>query len=82
MISYKGTRGGHVVAAWVGPDVAYFDSNFGEYWFERRDDFVRWFPRYWQLSRYGRTFGGCQVRDFALKAGHVSRMPGAHRGRV
>lgn len=82
MVSFKGTKGGHVVAAWVAQDVAFFDSNFGEYWFEKSEQFVKWFPKYWQATGYGRMFGGCQIRDFAKKAGHVKARPGLSRGRV
>ena len=38
MISFKGTGGGHVVAAWVAQDVAFFDSNFGDFWFAKKAD--------------------------------------------
>ncbi len=82
MISFKGTGGGHVVAAWVAEDVAFFDSNFGEFWFEKPANFAKWFPMFWQKAGYGQMFGGCQIRDFAMKKGHVTARPGNQMGRV
>jgi hypothetical protein len=44
--------GGHMVAAWVAQDVMFMDPNFGEFWFDSREKFMRWFPQFWVLSGY------------------------------
>ncbi|MES3033801.1 MAG: YopT-type cysteine protease domain-containing protein [Gemmatimonadota bacterium] len=43
MIGIQGPGGGHCMAAYVGHDIAFFDPNFGEYWFPDRRHFVGWF---------------------------------------
>jgi hypothetical protein len=44
---------GHCLAAWVGKDVTFFDPLYGEYWFEDRANFARWFREYWRMSGSG-----------------------------
>lgn len=78
MISIKAAGAGHVFAAYVGgastsspeSDVAFYDSNFGEFWFERAIDFRHWYRVLWSRT-YARTFGGFQIRDFAKSAAHA-----------
>jgi hypothetical protein len=41
------------MAAWVAEDVAFFDPNYGEFWFERPATFVNWFTTFWHKSLYG-----------------------------
>lgn len=44
LIGLRGPRGGHAVAAWIGArgeDACFFDPNFGEYWFEDKQDFFK-----------------------------------------
>ncbi len=53
-IGIWGPGGGHAMAAWVAQDVAFFDPNFGEFWFEKRADFVAWWPTF--FSRAGYSF--------------------------
>ena len=60
------------MAAWVGADVAFFDPNFGEFWFENRQDFINWFPAFFSKSCYSwPKLGLCErfeVDEFALAA--------------
>ena len=76
----------HAFCAWVGGrtytsygDVAFFDPNFGEVWFDRIDNFRLWYNFVWQ-SIYGRHYGKYEIRDFALKAGHVDVIPDLNFG--
>ena len=50
--------GGHAVAAWVERDVAFFDPNFGEYWFETKSGFRQWYGQFWVVSGYGAKYTG------------------------
>lgn len=50
--------GGHAVAAWVERDVAFFDPNYGEYWFETKADFRKWFGKFWVTTGYGAKYTG------------------------
>jgi YopT peptidase len=72
MIAIKGPGGGHCMAAYVGDDLAYFDPNFGEYWFPNRDNFAGWLR---ETSAPPYRFGGIhktfQVREYAPKMGFV-----------
>lgn len=57
--SFRRDGGGHATALWVGEDVTFFDPNYGEYWFEKREDFKRWFSLFWEEtygSRYSKNF--------------------------
>lgn len=69
-IGIWGSGGGHAMAAWVAQDVAFFDPNFGEFWFERRQDFIRWFPTFFSKSLYSMPkVGLCtkyEIMDFAM----------------
>ncbi|UYM15425.1 YopT-type cysteine protease domain-containing protein [Endozoicomonas euniceicola] len=59
----------HAVAAWLGGpdyvkgDVCFFEPNYGEFWFESKQDFFSFFPVYYQLHRatYGQS--GALLRD-------------------
>ena len=74
-ISIKSPEGGHIMCAYLGgtagvgnnalpfSDVAFFDPNIGEYWFQDAGDFGRFF-RY-VLKRVYSTYGGFQLRSFA-----------------
>jgi YopT peptidase len=53
MIGMSGAHFAHACAAWSERDVAFFDPNFGEFWFETTDAFVNWFPHYWHAAGYG-----------------------------
>ncbi len=67
IISIHGPVGGHAVAAFVGADAMFFDPNYGIFYFEKSDDFRRWFGEpggfYWE-SRYVRYLGD----DFVIKS--------------
>ena len=70
-IGIWGPGGGHAMAAWVAQDVAFFDPNYGEFWFENRQDFIKWFPTFFSKSMYALPkVGLCssyQLMDFALQ---------------
>lgn len=67
IISIHGPVGGHAIAAFVGADAMFFDPNYGIFYFERSDDFRRWFGEpggfYWE-SRYVHHLGD----DFTIKS--------------
>lgn len=64
---------GHAVAAWVGAsgeDVCFFDPNYGEYWFQNKTDFFRFFPVFYQRYYKGPPFnfnGRWKVEAFAKR---------------
>jgi YopT peptidase len=74
MIGIQGSGGGHCMAAYVGEDICFFDPNFGEFWFPKRQDFVGWFrgaiPLPYRVGRINKTFS---VREYAPKMGFVKR---------
>lgn len=45
--------GGHAVAAWVAEDVAFFDPNYGEFWFPSPAKFRQWYGHFWNMTGYG-----------------------------
>jgi hypothetical protein len=69
-IGIWGPNGGHAMAAWVAQDVAFFDPNFGEFWFEKKADFIKWFPKFFEKSCYSLPkVGLCEryeVMDFGI----------------
>lgn len=71
MIGIYGGDGSHCMCAYVGQDVAFFDPNFGEYWFEKRADFERWFGEYfWPKSFYDWMMSkSFTIRDYARAVG-------------
>jgi len=57
-INFFSRRAGHSVAVWLGQptfssrgDACFFDPNYGEYWFENKQDFFLFFPGYYR-SKY------------------------------
>ena len=55
--SYQNEPVGHAMSAFVGEtDIAFFDPNFGEFWFPTKDDFTAWFRGYWSTSEYNTIF--------------------------
>jgi len=62
-----GAGGAHSCAAWVGPDIAFFDPNFGEFYFERRADFRNFFLYMWDRSGYKNSFGSFALDPFGKK---------------
>lgn len=70
MIGVWGKGGAHAMAAYVGlHDIAFFDPNFGEFWFESKQQFVPWFtetffPRAHYTSQLGQRF---ELHDYALR---------------
>ena len=75
---YNESSGGHAVAVFVGSpafgsgtrDIAYFDANFGEFWFQDSSDFHRWFIAYWkkiyEMGDY--KYKSFYINEFAHKA--------------
>lgn len=63
--------GGHCMCAYVGQDVAFFDPNFGEFWFEKRADFANWWGKsFWIRSGYdGSLSDAYEIRDYAKAVG-------------
>jgi hypothetical protein len=47
-----GTQSGHALAAFVDTDVAFFDPNYGEFYFGDRGAFLQWFGYYWETTGY------------------------------
>jgi YopT peptidase len=71
MLGVYGGDGSHCMCAYVGADVAYFDPNFGEFWFPKRDDFQKWFGEYfWPKSFYDWMLSkSYSIRDYARAVG-------------
>jgi YopT peptidase len=65
---FMGSGGGHITTMWLAQDVCFFDPNFGEYWFEKRSDFAKWFRVFWQISGYQSTYSSIQFCDWGLSA--------------
>lgn len=64
---YIGGNGAHSCAAWVGQDVAFFDPNFGEFYFSKHSDFEKFFLYMWSRSGYISSFNSFQLDAFAKK---------------
>ena len=66
-LSLSGKFGAHTMALWVAQDVAFFDANFGEFWFESRTNFFNWFTqKFWSSSLYNIGLsGGYEVWPYA-----------------
>jgi hypothetical protein len=65
LISIMG-NGGHAMAAYVGStDVAFFDPNFGEFWFPDQASFRAWFAEFWKTSGYSREFDSFYLLTYA-----------------
>ncbi|MBL8849998.1 MAG: hypothetical protein JNG89_09945 [Planctomycetaceae bacterium] len=71
VIGIYGGDGSHCMCAYVGQDVAFFDPNFGEFWFEKRVDFQKWFGEYfWPKSFYDWMMNKrFTIRDYARAVG-------------
>ncbi|QFT53062.1 YopT-type cysteine protease domain-containing protein [Microbulbifer sp. THAF38] len=68
-ISLDGTFSGHTMSAWVAQDIAFFDPNFGEFWFESRASFFNWFTQsFWYQSMYSAGLSGSYaIRSYARR---------------
>lgn len=67
---YGRDGGGHCMAAWCGlQDVAFFDPNFGEFWFDDKAKFQKWFrDQFYPKSLYSRMMSDrYQLFDYALR---------------
>lgn len=67
LISIMG-NGGHAMAAYVGKDIAFFDPNFGEFWFPSINEFYSWFKGFWRCSGYHRSFDTFYLLPYARTA--------------
>jgi hypothetical protein len=65
---YIGGNGAHSCAAWVGQDIAFFDPNFGEFYFSNHADFEKFFLYMWDRSGYITAFNSFALDAFAKKA--------------
>ena len=73
----SGKFGQHVMALWVAKDVAFFDANFGEFWFEDKNEFVRWWTKkFWYTSLYNIGLSG----EFELRPYAKAHWSGERRG--
>ena len=67
---YGGDNSGHCMACYTGlSDIAFFDPNFGEFWFEDKRKFQRWFSEaFYVRSLYSRLMDDhYELFDYALK---------------
>lgn len=64
MINIMG-NGGHAMAAYVGSDVAFFDPNFGEFWFPSQKKFYEFFLNFWRTSGYESEFSSYFLQPYA-----------------
>jgi hypothetical protein len=65
LISIMGD-GGHALAAFVGrDDVAFFDPNFGEFWFPKRADFRTFLDYFWQRTGYSQDYESFYLLGYA-----------------
>ena len=67
---YGGDGGGHCMACFTGlQDIAFFDPNFGEFWFEDKKKFKAWFREaFFVKSTYSRLMNNrYELFDYALK---------------
>lgn len=58
LIGIEGRHLGHCMAAFVHNDIAFFDPNWGEFWFENKQSFSAWFPTFWHRAGYGNPLVG------------------------
>ena len=68
---YGESGSGHCLACYTGlKDIAFFDPNFGEFWFEDKSKFPRWLAEaFFPLSHYTGELGKrYELFDYALKA--------------
>jgi YopT-type cysteine protease-like protein len=74
IIGIYGKDGGHCMAAYVGlKDLAFFDPNFGEFWFEDKTKFTKWFTEvFFPRSTYSSSLNkSYKLYDYALVAQSV-----------
>lgn len=66
---YTGGGGSaHSTAAWVGAsDIAFFDPNFGEFYFTDYAKFRQFFVDFWQMSGYVTNWGVFWLEAYAKK---------------
>jgi YopT peptidase len=66
MLAVKRDGGGHVMGAFIGSgsakDVAFFDPNYGDFWFKKKAIFGQFLPHY--IQRHYAAFSGYDIRMF------------------
>jgi len=65
LISIMGSGGGHAMAAYVGNDIAFFDPNYGEFWFPTHQQFYEFFMAFWRSSGYYQDFNRFYLLPYA-----------------
>ena len=77
IIGIYGSGGsGHCMACYTGlKDIAFFDPNFGEFWFEDKRKFVKWFTDdFFPKSFYSNILNDhYELFDYAMRAGLAPR---------
>ena len=70
LISILGKGGGHALCAFIGAtDIAFFDPNFGEFYFTDRGKFMNFIKKFWEKSGYGKDFNSYYLLDFGKRVG-------------
>ena len=64
LISIMG-NGGHAMAAYIGNDIAFFDPNYGEFWFPTHLQFFQFFMNFWRSSGYYQDFDKFYLMPYA-----------------
>lgn len=68
LISILGDAGGHALCAFVGSsDVAFFDPNFGEFYFETRAKFTTFMKDFWRTSGYRDDFNAYYLLSYGKR---------------
>ena len=70
IVGIWGRSGGHCMAAYTGlKDIAFFDPNFGEFWFEDKAKFKTWFAEsFFVRSTYSKLMDDrYELHDYGLK---------------
>ncbi|WP_174888712.1 C80 family cysteine peptidase [Candidatus Williamhamiltonella defendens] len=76
-IALHGSMLGHSVSAYINKNtVIYFDPNFGEFEFNKKNDFIEWFvDKYWSKSLYKNTLNKKFFVDHFEKINTVKAEP-------
>lgn len=68
LISILGAGGGHALCAFVGRnDIAFFDPNFGEFYFETRAKFKAFMRNFWKTTGYKDDFNAYYLMDYGRR---------------
>jgi YopT-type cysteine protease-like protein len=65
MIIISGEKGAHALCAFVGRnDVAFFDPNFGEFYFDSRVKYKEFMRDFWRTSGYRNSYTAYRMLDY------------------